>query len=69
MKYIPCLFHLPEWRHTRCNEIITVDGRFNGKIGCDEIVSRHEFKHRRKAEAKDVCDTPNERLKELWSRR
>jgi len=48
---------------------LQVDGRFNGNIGRDEIVSRHEFKHRRKAEAKDVCDTPNVRLKELWSRR
>ncbi|HUD48936.1 MAG TPA: hypothetical protein VMR33_19035 [Candidatus Baltobacteraceae bacterium] len=48
---------------------LQVHGRFDGNIGRDEIVSRHEFKHRRKAEAKDVCDTPNERLKELWSRR
>jgi hypothetical protein len=39
------------------------------KLAVIKLSAVMSCKHRRKAEAKDVCDTPNERLKELWSRR
>jgi hypothetical protein len=41
---------------------LQVDGRFNAKIGRDEWSAFTSVKHRRKAEAKDVCDTPNDQV-------
>jgi hypothetical protein len=45
------------------------DDRFNGKIGRDEWSAFTSVKHRRKAEAKDVCDTPNDQAERVIVRK
>jgi hypothetical protein len=45
------------------------DDRFNSKIGRDEWSAFTSVKHRRKAEAKDVCDTPNDQVERVIVRK
>jgi hypothetical protein len=45
------------------------DDHFNGKIGRDEWSALTSVKHRRKAKAKDVCDTPNDQVERVIVRK